>query len=171
LSDFEPISKTRRKTQMHELQDLGSTLVALKADQLARIDLPEELAEAVRFARTITKHEAKRRQLQYIGRLMREVDPDPIRAQLDALAGVSREARARQHWAEHWRERLVENDAALAALVAERPDAPRETLTGLVRDARRDRDQNRPPKAARELFRALTALYDGKRHTGDTTEP
>jgi len=152
---------------MHELQDLGTALVELRADQLTRIELPANLAEAVRAARTITKHEARRRQLQYIGRLMRDIDPEPIRAQLDLLQGVGREARARQHWAEQWRERLVAEDAAMAGLVQERPAAARERLAGLVRDARRERDVNRPPRASRELFRALVELYDAGRRPGE----
>jgi len=148
---------------MTALQDLGAALVELKADQLSRLELPAELADAVRFARTMTKHEAKRRQMQYIGRIMRNVDAEPIRAQLDALGTVDREARARQHWAEHWRERLLAEDAALAALVQERPQADRGKISSLVREARLERDQNRPPRAARELFRALAALHDAQR--------
>jgi len=91
-------SKTKKKQEMHELQRLGAALVELSAAHLERIALPEALAHAVREARRIRSHEGKRRQVQFIGRLMRELDPEPIRAQLadayarDMLAHVSAEA-------------------------------------------------------------------------------
>jgi hypothetical protein len=82
-SDQVPVlSKTRRKTEMHDLQSLGETLVQLSAQRLSELGLPERLADAIEQARGISKHEARRRQMQYIGRLMRDVDPEPIRARL-----------------------------------------------------------------------------------------
>ncbi|MDH4181880.1 MAG: DUF615 domain-containing protein, partial [Betaproteobacteria bacterium] len=84
-TDAPPLSKTRRKQAMHDLQDLGEALVALDPKALAKLDLPERLADAVAQARGITRHEARRRQLQYVGRLMRDVDPAPIRAALERL--------------------------------------------------------------------------------------
>jgi ribosome-associated protein len=80
-------SKTRLKRQMHELQRLGEQLVALPSSQLARIELPEALREQIELARRITAREALRRQLQYVGRLMRDVDADAIRAALAAVGG------------------------------------------------------------------------------------
>jgi ribosome-associated protein len=89
------LSKTRRKRAMHELQGLGVALVELDAARLATIDLPENLIDAIALARTLRKHEARRRQLQYIGRLMRDVDPAPIRAAL-AEWSSSRSARTKR---------------------------------------------------------------------------
>ena len=82
-------SKTQRKKQMHDLQELGAQLVELNDDQLASIELPESLLDAVNEARRVTKFEAKRRQLQYIGKLMRNIDPEPIRTSISAWRAVS----------------------------------------------------------------------------------
>ena len=121
MQDEEKPSKTARKRAMHELQTLGERLVGLNAEQLAAIALPEDLQDAIERARRITKHEARRRQLQYIGRLMRAVDPEPIREKLKAWDGVSTEETARVHRIERWREKLLENDGAIGALVHAHP--------------------------------------------------
>ena len=100
-------SKSRRKRDMHELQDMGSALVDLSADRLARIDMPDALRNAVQEARRITSHEARRRQMQYIGRLMRDTDAAPIREALDAESGASAAENARLHRLEREGERRV----------------------------------------------------------------
>jgi ribosome-associated protein len=97
------ISKTRRKKQMSDLQDVGAELVALSAEQLARIEMPDNLREAVVEARRFTKHEARRRQIQYIGRIMRDIDAGPIVEQLAALKAPSKRQTALFHVAERWR--------------------------------------------------------------------
>jgi ribosome-associated protein len=148
-------SKTERKRVMHELQALGERLIGLNSEQLAAIALPENLHEAVEQARRITKHEARRRQLQYIGRLMRDVDPEPIREKLKVWDGVSTEETARLHRIERWREELLGNDGAIGALVHAHPGTDTQRLRALVRNAREERNSGRPPRAYRELFRAL----------------
>jgi ribosome-associated protein len=148
-------SKTERKRVMHELQALGERLIGLNSEQLAAIALPGSLHEAVEQARRITKHEARRRQLQYIGRLMRTVDPEPIREKLKVWDGVSTEETARLHRIERWREKLLEDDAGLGALVHDHPGIDTQRLRALVRNARAERIAGRPPRAYRELFRAL----------------
>src|SRR5260221_11025547 len=95
-------SKTERKRAMHELQALGERLVGLNQEQLAAIALPENLHEAVEQARRITKHEARRRQLQYIGRLMGAVDPEPIPQKLKVWDGVSTDKTATVHRIQAW---------------------------------------------------------------------
>ncbi|HYY61229.1 MAG TPA: ribosome biogenesis factor YjgA [Burkholderiales bacterium] len=154
----EPVSKTRRKKEMHELQALGVALVELADAQLDQMDLPDELGVAVREAKRIKSHEGKRRQLQYIGRLMREVDAEPIRAQLDAIAGQSAEAAARHRRLEALRERLIGDDGALTDYVASHAGADLQALRTLIRNARREQQEGRPPRAYRELFRLLKAL-------------
>lgn len=124
------ISKTRRKQEMHGLQTLGEELVSLKDDKLAELDLPESLLSAVREARRLSKHGALRRQLQYIGRLMRDVDAEPIREKLHGWRGQGREAVALQHLAERWRERLIADDAEFRHFVA---DFPAQTCRTCVR--------------------------------------
>jgi ribosome-associated protein len=148
-------SKTQRKKAMQELQSLGERLVALNSEQLASVELPEELREAVREASRVKTHEARRRQMQYIGRLMREVDPTPIREKISVWDGRSREHTAREHEIERWRGRLLEDEGAIAQFAALHPGADLQHLRSLVRNARAERDAGRPPKSSRELFRAL----------------
>src|ERR1700704_6058856 len=121
-------SKTERKRVMHELQALGERLIGLNSEQLATIALPENLHEAVEQARRITKHEARRRQLQYIGRLMRNVDPEPIREKLKVWDGVSIEETVRLHRIERWREKLLEDDGGLGALIHDHPSVDTQRL-------------------------------------------
>lgn len=158
MQDEEKPSKTQRKRAMHELQALGERLVELNSEQLAAIALPEDLHDAVEQARRITRHEARRRQLQYIGRLMRAVDPEPIREKLKAWDGVSTEETARLHRIERWREKLLEDDGAIGALVRAHPGIDTQRLRALVRNARVERDAGRPPRVYRDLFRALREI-------------
>jgi ribosome-associated protein len=153
-----PVSKTRRKQEMHELQALGAALVELPEAQLGSLELDEALRQAVLEARRISSHEARRRQLQYIGRLMRDVDPAPIRARLEALEGSSAEAIARHKRLEQLRERLLADDGALTGFVAAHPGADAGRLRTLIRNARREQKEGRPPRAYRELFRELKSL-------------
>ena len=154
-------SKSQRKREMHELQDLGAELVELSEQQLASIDLPERLRDAVLDAREITKFEARRRQLQYIGKLMRAVDPEPIRKKLATWQAASRTHTARLHLIERWRERLLDDEAALGELVAERPQADAVRLRLLVRNVQREREAGQPPKSFRALFRVLDETLKG----------
>jgi ribosome-associated protein len=152
------VSKTQRKKEMHELQALGVALIELAEAQLDALGLPEALAAAVREAKRIRSHEGRRRQLQYIGRLMRDVDPVPIRARLDAMAGQSAEAAAAHRRLEALRERLIGDDGALTDYVASHAGADLQALRTLIRNARREQQEGRPPRAYRELFRLLKAL-------------
>jgi ribosome-associated protein len=105
--DQEIVSKTRRKREIHKLQTLNTALTRLSESQLESIELPEELREALLEAKRITSHEAKRRQMQYVGRLMRGLDPEPIRARLGEIEGSSARATAHHRRLESWRERLL----------------------------------------------------------------
>ena len=154
MSDELP-SKTQRKKQMHDLQELGAQLVELNDDQLASIELPESLLDAVNEARRVTKFEAKRRQLQYIGKLMRGVDAEPIRSRIDAYKAVSSAHTARLHALERWRLRLLEDDEALTELLREHPHADAARLRTLVRNTLREREAGQPPKSFRALFQLL----------------
>jgi len=148
-------SKTQRKKDMHAVQALGQQLVALTREQLARIDLPEDLREAVEFAHRVTSHEGRRRHMQYIGKLMRQVDADEVRAAIGRATGESRAAVALMHLAERWRDRLLEDDDALTAFMAERPSADAQWLRSTIRAARREHAAAQPPKHARLLYRWL----------------
>ena len=158
--EAEFVSRTKKKQQVEELQKLGAALVELAPAQLAALPLPADLMGAVRDARRITSHEARRRQLQYIGKLMRKTDPEPVRAALAEVAGRSAAARARQKRLEHWRERLIGDDDALTALAAEHPGADLQALRALIRNARKEIAESRPPRAQRELFRLIRETLD-----------
>ncbi|HXF65682.1 MAG TPA: ribosome biogenesis factor YjgA [Burkholderiales bacterium] len=160
MKDGTPISKSQRKREVAALQELGAALVAISEERLAAIELPERLRDAVIAARHITRFEARRRQLQYIGKLMRGVDPGPIRAQLEAWRAQARVEVALMKRAEFWRERLLAEEAALAELLREHPAADAQRLRALVRNAHRERAEGRPPRAFRELYRALRALLE-----------
>jgi len=148
-------SKSQRKREVAALQSLGARLVALDAAQLARVPLPESLREAVAAAQRIRAHGARRRQLQYVSRLMRQVEPGPIECALDDLCGGSRAAVARMHGCERWRQRLLDDDGALTELLREHPTADAQALRALIRGARRERDGAQPPKHTRALYRWL----------------
>jgi len=156
--DQEIVSKTRRKREMHELQALGVALARLSDSQLEIIEIPEKLLAAVLEAKRIKSHEAKRRQMQYIGRLMRELDPAPIRARLAELEGSSAQATARHRRLESWRSRLLGDDEALTAFAAEYPGADLQALRTLIRNARKEASLGKPPRAYRELFRVLKEI-------------
>jgi len=155
-------SKTKRKAQAHALQQTGEALVSLDRahlDALAtELRLPEKLIDAIVAARSITAWGGRRRQLQYVGRLMRDIDPEPIRRCLDALARGHGVDAARQHAQERWRERLLDEPDALDRLAAEHPDLDRTRFRALIAKARDERDRGAPPHAFRELFRELKSL-------------
>lgn len=153
-------SKTQRKRAVHALQALGEELVALSEEQLARIELPEPLRDAVMQARRISGFEAKRRQRQYIGKLMRRVESEPIRAALDAAQARSRGDAAAHKRIEAWRERLLADTDAVHALLEDYPQADGRGMRALARAALRERAEGRPPRAFRELYQALRVLIE-----------
>ncbi len=151
-------SKTKIKKQMHELRDLGKELTELSKDQVAQLDLPESLHDAIHAMRSINSFGAQRRQIQYIGKLMRNVDPAPIIAKLDAWKGKSQGHTAYMHQLERWRDRLLESDGALTELLAAHPQADAQRLRSLIRNALKERELNKPPKNYREIFQVLREI-------------
>lgn len=159
-------SKSRRKREMHALQRLGVTLLALDAARLARIALPDKLREAIVEAKSITAREGRRRQLQYIGKLMRLVDCAEIQRELDDATGDSRSAVALMHRCERLRDALLADNAALTEFIADHPQLDVQhldvqKLRATIRSARREHAQGCPPRHVRELYRWLhDALSD-----------
>ena len=153
-----PPSKTKIKKQMHELRDLGKELTELSKDQIAQLDLPENLRDAINEMRSINKFGAQRRQMQYIGKLMREVDTAPILAKLDAWKGKSQQHTGYMHLLERWRDRLMESDNALTELLAAHPHADAQRLRALIRNAHKETEAGKPPKSYREIFQALKEI-------------
>lgn len=163
--DDRPPSKSQKKRDSLALQDLGGELVALSSAQLARVDMPDALRLAVREAQRINSKGAKRRQMQYIGRLMREADPAPIQAALDAIKGVSAAAKAREQRLERLRARLIENEQGLADIAIAFASADLQQLRQLRRNALKEQELGKPPRAFREIFRVLRELDNAAAQT------
>ena len=153
-------SKTKRKKDMHALQEIGEQLVELDTKKLAEFDLPEILADAIRFARTIDKHGARRRQLQYIGKLMRQVDVLPFQEKLAVWNQTSLQHTARLHNLERWRERLLSDEAALTEFAQKYPNVDLQQLRMLIRNTHKERAANKPPKSYRLIFQALQSAIE-----------
>ena len=152
-------SKTQRKRDMHALQALGEELITLPDSQLEQIPLPERLREAVLDARKMTKRGALHRQRQYIGRLMREIDAEPVREAVEIIRARERSQHMIFHQAERWRDRIIDaGDEAIEQLVQTYPDADRQRLRSMLLIARKESDGDRRPAAARALFRYVRDL-------------
>ena len=151
-------SKTQQKAAMHALRDLGSELVELSPGQLKRMDLPEALYAAVRDAQKITAHGARRRQLQYIGKLMRHVDEAPIHAGLALVRGESSAETARLHRIERLRTQLLSDENTLSEITRQWPATDLQHLRQLRRNALKEQENNKPPKNYRAIFQYLKEL-------------
>jgi len=154
----QPISKTQRKKNMHALQYLGEQLVALSPAQLEQLELAEKLRDAIIETRKLKTFEARRRQMQYIGRLMRETDAAPIRQKLNLLLGPSKHHQEQLDLIERWRERLLAEETALAEFLRTYPRTDCQRLRVLVRNAQRETADGKPPKSFRALFQELQGL-------------
>jgi ribosome-associated protein len=156
---MEQKSKSQAKRDMLALQSLGEQLVELSSGQISKIEMPQDLRDAVLLAKTLKKNEAWRRQMQYIGTLMREADPEPIREALDEISRGQRPDAQLFRKIEQWRDRLVdEDDGFLEEILDHLPDADRQRLRQFVFNARREKEGNKPPKSSRALFRYLREL-------------
>lgn len=152
-------SKSQRKREMLAMQEIGETLVKLAESELAQIPLETTLKDAICEARKITDHEGKRRQLQYIGKLMRHVELAPIEEALEKIQSKNQSGKAAFHLIERWRERLIkEKDVALNEFVEKFPDADRQQLRQFIRKANEDRVANKNSGAETEMFRYLREL-------------
>lgn len=151
-------SKTKAKEEVEALQDLGKRLVGVGNDRLKKLDIPESLLDAVLEAKRITSHGALRRQMQYIGKLMRDVDTDPIQEMLDELDGISNKANARFHALEKLRDRVIEDEAVITTLKNDHPDLDVSALRTLRRNAIKEQTEQKPPKAYRAIFQLLKNL-------------
>ena len=156
-----PPSKTQLKAEADEKQALGEALLTLRADLMARLDLPDKLLDAVKDARKITNFEGRRRQMQFIGKLMRPLDPDPIREAINEQLNGSAQLTLQLHLAEQWRDKLVLDDDALGAWLTEYPATDAQQLRALIRQARKDYKPEKPGaaprhgKSYREIFQMV----------------
>lgn len=170
-------SRTDLKRESDALQDLGKDLLTLRADLFAGLALPDKLADALAEARRITNFEGKRRQMQYVGKLMRKLEPEQVeaaRAALDVQRQGSAEEKLALHQTEHWRDRLIADDAAQAEWIAHHPGTDIQQLRALIRQARKDAQSAhdaavaeskglapRKGRAHRELFALVRAQLLG----------
>ena len=156
---MEDKSKSEKKREVTALQDLGKRLLELPEAQVQGLGIPQELHDALVLARTLKSHSALRRQMQFIGVLMRRTDTGPIRQAIDNMdKGQKHKARAFQQL-ERMRDSLVEGDDTVIEEVSSRfPDADIQKLRQFVRNARKERKENQPPKHSRALFRYLREL-------------
>lgn len=152
------VSKSEIKRDAEALKKLGEKLVDLTKTNLEKMPLDESLRDAVELAQRLQK-EARRRQIQYIGKLLRAIDPEPIQETLDKLENKHQQQQAMLHKLELLRDELVEKgDNTLTELLIDYPQADRQYLRNLIRSAQKEREQNKPPKAYREIFQYLKEL-------------
>lgn len=153
-------SKTQLKREAEDLQALGAQLVKLKISELIKLPLDEQLQNAIKEAQKITSNGAIRRQMQYIGRLMRERDAEPIRQALFSLNQSKRVVSDQFHKIEKWRERLIkEGDQALTELIALDSTLDKQHLRQLIRKAQEEHKKDLPPHATKSLFQYLKQIF------------
>ena len=176
--EYRDISRSENRRQALEVLALGEQLVGLTPAQLAKLPIPEDLMPHIEYTKRITSHGARKRQLAFLAKQMRRESDETLQAirdVLDASSEVSRREVAQMHRVEQWRERLLsQGDAALAELIAQFPDADRQQLRTLVRNALAEKARNKPPRAFRELFQVLRELLASGAAAGlaeDAAEP
>lgn len=159
--EYERPSKSEMKRQMNELQKLGEELVEQPRDRVKRVPMPEDVRDAILECQKITDHEGRRRQLQFVGKKMRTLEPEEvavIQRTIEGWRGASKADTAALHAIERKREKLLADDKALTALMEEHPELDVQQLRTLIRNARKEQAENKPPKAYRELFQVLKQL-------------
>lgn len=152
-------SKSQLKRDAHELKDLGAALIKLNEATLQTLPLSDELRQAINEARRINKHGALKRQIQFIGKLLRNSDAEQIRDAYEQAVNHFQQDVKHFHVIEQWRDRLLaEGDTALGELISQAPTADRQHIRQLVRSAHKEKLDNKSPRAARELFQYLKSL-------------
>lgn len=162
-----PPSKTQLKAEADAQQALGVRLTELSKDKLVKLNLPEELFEAVLESKKITANGAIRRHRQYLGRLMREIDTAPITEQLARWDGKHTAENAYFHGLERWRDRLINDSNALSEFMELYPATDSQQLRTLIRNAQKEHAANKPPKSSRELFKLLREITSSEDSEAD----
>ena len=154
-----PPSRSQLKRDAHATRDLGEAMVKLSKTDLAKIPLPENILDAIRVAQKIPQHSALKRQLQLLGKLLRQVELEPIKLAYNRVINHYQDDIEQHHALENWRDRLIsEGDKALTELLDQYPTVDRQHIRQLVRSAQKEKQNNKPPKSSRELFRYLREL-------------
>ncbi|MQR01735.1 ribosome biogenesis factor YjgA [Glaciimonas soli] len=168
--EYERPSKSQLKREMTALQKLGEELIAESRDRVKRVPMPEDVREAILVCQQIKDHEGRRRQTQYVGKKMRTLEPHEIaeiQKTLDSWRGLSKSDTANMHALERHRDRLLKDDGALTLLLAQHPELDVQHTRTLIRNARKEQAENKPPKAYREIFQLLKELQKSKADAGD----
>jgi ribosome-associated protein len=156
--EYERPSKSELKRQMSELQKLGEELVEAPRDRVKRVPMPEDVLEAILMCQTITNHEGRRRQMQFVGKKMRTLDEEEIaviQRTIDSWKGMNKADTAALHALERRRDKLLSDDKALTVLLEENPELDVQHLRSLIRAARKEQAESKPPKAYREIYQIL----------------
>ncbi|PMR76857.1 ribosome biogenesis factor YjgA [Billgrantia endophytica] len=149
-------SKSQLKREMHALQALGEKIIAMTPAERARLPLSDDMLAAVEETSRIRSHEGRRRHMQYVGKVMRREDLEAIQAVFDRIEQESHRRDLAFQRLEQWRDRLIdEGDEAVETFIVDYPDVDRQALRQLIRNARRERDQGKPPTSSRRLFRLI----------------
>ena len=159
--EYDRPSKSQLKREMDALQKLGESLVAEPRDRVKRVPMPEDVREAILECQQIKNHEGRRRQMQYVGKKMRTLDEEEvalIQKTIDSWKGASKAETAAMHALERRREKLLADDNALTELLEQHPHLDVQQLRTLIRNARKEQVENKPPKAYREIFQILKEL-------------
>ncbi len=162
--EYDRPSKSQLKREMTALQKLGAELIAEPRERVKRVPMPEDVRDAILECQTIKDHEGRRRQLQYVGKKMRTLEEEEvalIRKTIDSWKQPSRAETAAMHALERRREKLLADDGALTELKAQYPDLDVQQMRTLIRNARREQAEQKPPKAYREIFQVLKQLQGG----------
>ncbi|MCW8955858.1 MAG: DUF615 domain-containing protein [Gammaproteobacteria bacterium] len=155
------VSKTQRKQECDQLQSLGEALITLSNEELDKFNLPESLYNAIQDARKIRQHGALKRQRQYIGKLMRDADTENIASRLEQIRHKHDLNNAHFKRIEQWRDKILHaGDEAINELMTEFPQADRQYLRQLQRNSIKETKQNKPPVAARQIFKYLRELAE-----------
>lgn len=168
--EYDRPSKTQRKLEMITLQKLGEFIVSQPKDRVQKMPMPDDLRAAIMECKRLKRHEALRRQMQFIGKKMRSLKEDQladIQRVVDGWRGVSKAETADLHRLERLRERLLADNDALTKLVAQYQDVDISHLRTLIRNARKEQAESKPPKAYREIFRILKQLQLNETPSGD----
>jgi ribosome-associated protein len=171
---YERPSKSQLKRDMTALQKLGAELVAAPSDRVKRISMPEDVLEAILECQQITDHEGRRRQMQYVGKKMRTLESDEvavIQTAIDSWHGSSKSETAALHAIERQRDRLLADDNALTVLREKHPELDIQHVRNLIRNARKEQAEQKPPKAYREIFQLLKSLKQSATDSQNADQP
>ncbi|PRC92593.1 ribosome biogenesis factor YjgA [Solimicrobium silvestre] len=160
--EYERPSKSALKREMTALQKLGQELIDQPRDRVKRVPMPEDVRDAILECQLIKDHEGRRRQLQFVGKKMRTLDAEElatIQRTIDSWKGASKSETATMHSFEKKRDKLLADDKALTELLEQHPHLEAQHLRTLIRNARKEQAENKPPKAYREIFQILKQLH------------